>query len=35
MSAFDPTPLGIALRDCRIASFVICGIATEIAAAWR
>ena len=30
MSAFEGTPLSIALRDCGLASFVICGIATEI-----
>ena len=30
MSAFEGTPLGIALRDCGLQSFVICGIATEI-----
>ena len=30
MSAFEGTPLAIALRDCSLKSFVICGIATEI-----
>jgi nicotinamidase-related amidase len=30
MSAFEGTPLGIALRDCGLTSFVICGVATEI-----
>jgi nicotinamidase-related amidase len=30
MSAFEGTPLGIALRDCGVTSFAICGIATEI-----
>jgi len=30
MSAFEGTPLAIALRDCGVKSFVICGIATEI-----
>jgi nicotinamidase-related amidase len=30
MSAFEGTPLEIALRDCGICSFLICGIATEI-----
>jgi biuret amidohydrolase len=30
MSAFEGTPLAIALRDCGLTSFVICGIATEI-----
>jgi len=30
MSAFEGTPLSIALRDCSLTSFVICGIATEI-----
>jgi nicotinamidase-related amidase len=30
MSAFEGTPLAIALRDCGLNSFVICGIATEI-----
>jgi nicotinamidase-related amidase len=30
MSAFEGTPLAIALRDCALKSFVICGIATEI-----
>ncbi|HWM48142.1 MAG TPA: cysteine hydrolase [Xanthobacteraceae bacterium] len=30
MSAFEGTPLAIALRDCGLKSFVICGIATEI-----
>jgi biuret amidohydrolase len=29
-SAFEGTPLAIALRDCSLKSFVICGIATEI-----
>jgi biuret amidohydrolase len=30
MSAFEGTPLAIALRDCGIRSFLICGIALEI-----
>jgi biuret amidohydrolase len=30
MSAFEGTPLDIALRDCGIAAFVIAGIALEI-----
>ena len=30
MSAFEGTPLDIALRDCGINSFIIAGIATEI-----
>src|SRR4051812_38411161 len=30
MSAFEGTPLAIALRDCGLQSFMICGIATEI-----
>jgi len=30
MSAFEGTPLSIALRDYGLTSFVICGIATEI-----
>jgi nicotinamidase-related amidase len=30
MSAFEGTPLGMALRDCGLISFMICGIATEI-----
>ena len=30
MSGFEATPLAIALRDCGLTSFVICGIATEI-----
>jgi nicotinamidase-related amidase len=30
MSAFEGTPLDMALRDCRIASFAIVGIAMEI-----
>jgi nicotinamidase-related amidase len=30
MSAFEGTPLDIALRDCGINSFVIAGVATEI-----
>ena len=30
MSAFEGTPLSIALRDCGLISFMICGIATEI-----
>ncbi|MGO4448930.1 cysteine hydrolase family protein [Phyllobacterium sp. TAF24] len=29
-SAFEGTPLAIALRDCGLKSFIICGIATEI-----
>jgi nicotinamidase-related amidase len=28
--AFEGTPLSIAMRDCGLKSFVICGIATEI-----
>lgn len=30
MSAFEGTPLAIALRDCGLKSFIICGVATEI-----
>jgi nicotinamidase-related amidase len=30
MSAFEGTPLDIALRDCGIRAFAICGIALEI-----
>ena len=30
MSAFEGTPLAMALRDCGVISFMICGIATEI-----
>jgi len=30
MSAFEGTPLAIALRDCGIRSIVLCGIALEI-----
>jgi biuret amidohydrolase len=30
MSAFEGTPLDIALRDCNITSFLIVGVATEI-----
>jgi biuret amidohydrolase len=30
MSAFEGTPLAMALRDCGVMSFMICGIATEI-----
>ena len=30
MSAFEGTPLSIALRDCGLTSFIIAGIATEI-----
>jgi biuret amidohydrolase len=30
MSAFEGTPLNIALRDCRINSFIIAGVAMEI-----
>jgi len=30
MSAFEGTPLDIALRDCGINSFIIAGVATEI-----
>jgi len=29
-SAFEGTPLNIALRDCGINAFAICGVATEI-----
>ncbi|QND54242.1 cysteine hydrolase [Phyllobacterium sp. 628] len=29
-SAFEGTPLAIAMRDCGLKSFIICGIATEI-----
>ena len=30
MSAFEGTPSAMALRDCGLISFMICGIATEI-----
>jgi nicotinamidase-related amidase len=30
MSAFEGTPLAMALRDCGVTSFMICGVATEI-----
>src|SRR5262249_56694673 len=30
MSAFEGTPLAIALRDCGLKSFILCGVATEI-----
>lgn len=30
MSAFEGTPLAMALRDCGMLGFMICGIATEI-----
>ena len=30
MSAFEGTPLDIALRDCGITTFIIVGVATEI-----
>lgn len=30
MSAFEGTPLAMALRDCGVISFMICGVATEI-----
>ena len=30
MSAFEGTPLAMAMRDCALNSFIICGIATEI-----
>jgi nicotinamidase-related amidase len=30
MSAFEGTPLAIALRDCGISSIAIVGIATEV-----
>jgi biuret amidohydrolase len=30
MSAFEGTPLAIAMRDCALKSFIICGVATEI-----
>lgn len=30
MSAFEGTPLNIALRDCGINSFIIVGVATEV-----
>lgn len=30
MSAFEGTPLGIALRDCGLNAFVIVGVAMEI-----
>lgn len=30
MSAFESTPLALALRDLGLGAFVICGVATEI-----
>jgi nicotinamidase-related amidase len=30
MSAFESTPLDIALRDCAINTFIVVGVATEI-----
>ena len=30
MSAFEATPLGIALRDCGIRSFMVVGVALEV-----
>ena len=30
MSAFEGTPLDIALRDCEVRAFIIVGVATEI-----
>ena len=30
MSAFEGTPLAMALRDCGITAIAICGIATEV-----
>jgi len=30
MSAFEGTPLDIALRDCGVSAFIIVGVATEI-----
>jgi nicotinamidase-related amidase len=30
MSAFEGTPLDIALRDCALSAFVICGVAMEV-----
>ena len=30
MSAFEGTPLAIALRDCGLKTFLLCGVATEI-----
>jgi len=30
MSAFEGTPLGIALRDCRLVAFAVVGVALEI-----
>lgn len=30
MSAFESTPLDIALRDCGLSTFIIAGVATEI-----
>jgi len=30
MSAFEGTPLAMALRDCGLIAFMICGVATEI-----
>ena len=30
MSAFEGTPLAMALRDCGLISFMVCGVATEI-----
>jgi nicotinamidase-related amidase len=30
MSAFEGTPLDIAMRDCGLTAFIIAGVATEI-----
>ena len=30
MSAFEGTPLNMALRDCGLTTFIIIGVATEI-----
>ena len=30
MSAFEGTPLDIVLRDCRLDSFIIAGVAMEV-----
>ena len=30
MSAFEGTPLAMALRDCGVNAFLVCGVATEI-----
>jgi nicotinamidase-related amidase len=30
MSAFEGTPLNMALRDCGLSTFIIIGVATEI-----